>query len=80
MSLTIMFSKECLASQQLRNTGMKRFLKEGTITCREKTKLQSAWQSVTSLFSACAIQSQDLLQGNGWCERVSVVLSFLFNR
>lgn len=31
-----MFSKECLASQQLRNTGMKRFLKEGTITCQEK--------------------------------------------
>lgn len=31
--LTIMFSKECLANQQLRNTGMKRFLKAGKITC-----------------------------------------------
>ena len=28
-----MFSKECLANQQLRNTGMKRFLKAGKITC-----------------------------------------------
>lgn len=31
-----MFSKACLASQQLRNTGMKRFLKEGRITCQEE--------------------------------------------
>lgn len=31
-----MFSKACLASQQLRNTGMKRFLKEGKITCQEE--------------------------------------------
>lgn len=32
-SLTIMFSSACLASQQLRNTGMNRFRRGGQKTC-----------------------------------------------
>lgn len=46
-SLTIMFSKECLANQQLRNTGMKRFLKAGKITC-QNDKALVFWLSLPS--------------------------------
>lgn len=34
-----MFSKECLANQQLRNTGMKRVLNDGKITCHNDKAL-----------------------------------------
>lgn len=51
-SLTIMFSRECLASQQLRNTGMKRFLKEGKITCQGDKKFQWAGHNTPSHTSA----------------------------
>ena len=60
-----MFSKACLASQQLRNTGMKRFLKEGKITCQEEKAsvcLAECLVTFFFFFFTCFIQSQDLLQ------------------
>lgn len=48
--LTIMFSKACLASQQFKKTGMKRFLKDGKITCREKKKCLGLLSSYRSAF------------------------------
>lgn len=48
--LTIMFSKACLASQQFKKTGMKRFLKDGKITCREKKKCSGLLSSYRSVF------------------------------
>ena len=49
-SLTIMFSRECLANQQLRKTGMKRFLRDGKITCQEG-KASVGFALSPSLFS-----------------------------
>lgn len=38
VELTIMFSRACLANQQLRNTGMNRFPREGKITCGRRMR------------------------------------------
>lgn len=77
-SLTIMFSNACLASQQLRNTGMKRFLKAGKITCQEERSVKSAWLSHHVFLFMCRTQSQDLSQGKALCEHVPVVMSLLY--
>lgn len=67
-SLTIMFSKECLASQQLRNTGMKRFLKEGRITCQEDKA--SVCLAVTFLITVLSVRSRIITRKAKGCAKL----------
>lgn len=82
--LTIMFSKACLASQQFKKTGMKRFLKDGKITCREKKKCLGLLSSYRSVFICYTIMVSGSKGGSvhlGISSRFQVLDSdFFFHR